>query len=190
MPSFGINEIDGLIRYTGEHVQAAARRGVLSAAFRIMRDIVVSIDALPERERPVDQGAYLAAWRVEPTPEGADVYNDAPHAPVIEYGGRASIGGGGWQVGRRMIEALSEWVVRKGLVGQGRGSHQARALEDEAQSMAWAIAKGMMKRGMFNQGSHPRADPRGGLRLMERQVANVARVVVEEIAAELRDALG
>ena len=47
-----------------------------------------------------------------------------------------------------------------------------------------------MKRGMFNQGSHPSADPRGGLRLMERQVANVARVVVEEIAAELRDALG
>ena len=187
---FEIDQVDALVRHVSEQSRAAVHRGVLSAGMRLVRDIkgvLISREDPP----PIDQKTYANAWQCVETPEGADVYNDAPHAPIIEYGGRGSDAGGTWSVGARMIEALSEWVVRKGLVGQGPGGHQERALEDEAQSMAWAIAKSMQKHGMFNQGpAHPGADEGGGLRITEKAAATLPKILAEEIAAELREALG
>lgn len=40
-----------------------------------------------------------------------------------------------------MIIALSEWVTMKGIGG-----------DDDVESIAWAIAKSMKKRGIFNGG--------------------------------------
>jgi len=161
-----------------DKIRLAKERGVLSAAQRLVQ--VIKAEIVPNQERPpVDQGAYLAGFDAEPTREGADVFNTAPHAPIIEYGARAE----NIKVGRKMIQALSEWVVRKGLLGRGRGSVQERAQNDEAQRMAWAIAQSMKKRGIFNPNGQE------GLRIMEQAARRLPRLLEEEINAELRELL-
>jgi len=159
-------------------IKLAKERGILSAAQRLVQ--VIKTQIIPSQERPpVDQGAYLAGWDAEPTALGADVFNDAPHAPIVEYGARAP----NIKIGRQMILALSEWVVRKGLIGRGRGSIHERAQNDEAQSMAWAIANSMKNRGIFNSSGQE------GLRILEQARARLPKLLEEEIAAELQDLL-
>ena len=160
-----------------EAVRRAGRLGTLSAAARLVQ--VIKSRLIPaEDPPPVDQRAYSNAWDFEPTATGARVYNDSPHAPVIEYGARAE----NVKVGRAMIDALAEWAVRKGLVGRGRGSIQARSAEQEAQSFAWAVATNMRKRGIFNRGSE-------GLGIARKASALAPALVEQEIRAELAELL-
>lgn len=116
--------------------RAAAILGLQSAAARGVQDIIVRI--IPSRTpQPVDRGVYRSGWRFYPAPNGAVIECFEPHAVLIEDGVRAS----NVKIGRAMIQALAEWVKRKGI-----------ASGDEAESVAWAIAKSMKRRGIFNRG--------------------------------------
>jgi len=114
----------------------AAVLGLQSAAARGVQDIITRI--IPSRTpQPVDRGVYRSGWRFYPAPDGAVIDNAEPHAILIEDGVRA----GNVKIGKKMIDALAEWVQRKGIVSG-----------DKAQSVAWAIAKSMKRRGIFNKG--------------------------------------
>ena len=54
--------------------------------------------------KPVDTGQYAASTRTEISPTGGMVYNNAPHAAIIEYGARPH-----WAP----LEPLFAWAYRK-----------------------------------------------------------------------------
>src|ERR1019366_772147 len=106
----------------------AALRGLLSAAHRTVSVIVTEI--IPREERaPVDRGVYRAGWRARKLDDGALVYNNTPHAGIIEHGARAE----NIKVGKRMIDALTEWIVRKGLVSRASSRDSARRFSKSTQ---------------------------------------------------------
>jgi hypothetical protein len=147
-------------------------RGVLSAAYRTVEEIQGRI--IPDLQpQPVDQGLYRSSWRAEPTDVGADLVNTAPYASIIEWGARAE----NIKISRVMIDMLTEWVQRKGLVGKGEGPQAAR-------SVAWAIAVSMKTKGIFNR------DGVQGLRVGQRGAAFFRTIVSGEIARELRRSFG
>lgn len=125
----------------------SAMAGLLSAAAR--GTAVIQTQLIPMRTpEPTDRGTYKAGWHFRATPEGSEIYNAEAHAILIENGVR----GENVKIGAAMIRALTAWVIRKGLVGKrGRGEGAKRSQEQEATSMAWAIARAMRKRGIFNR---------------------------------------
>ena len=181
---FDIGDADGLTQHLSDTIKKARRAGLKSAALRLSSIIVNDLIPNAKPRPPDDQGAYKAGWGPGCITELEDgdvilMTNTAPHAPIVEFGAKAE----NVKIGRAFINALAEWVVRKGLVGKGRGSIQGRALEDEAQSMAWAIGKTMQKKGIFNH------DGDEGLRIAEKARALAPKIVAEELAAEIQDAL-
>lgn len=163
MPIFDLHD-PAFQRYLGTSVEKAVRAGIVSAGARIVAHIVNEI--IPSEPRiPVDRGAYRAGWRSEPTSDGVEIYNVAPHAPFIEFGVRSQ----NVKIGRQMLEDLARWVVRKGI-----------GTSDEAPSIAFAIAKSMQKRGIFNEGK--------GLRILERAMALSGDFLIEEISDEIEEA--
>jgi hypothetical protein len=178
MLTFKIEDAEQLTDHLQKEINAAGRRGALSAAHRLVGVIVNEL--IPnENPQPVDQGAYRAGWHAEQTPRGADVFNDAPHAPIIEFGARPE----NIKIGRKMIEALAEWVVRKGLITV-EGNIQDTATGQDAIRYAWMIAMSMKKRGIFNR------DGKQGLGILKKAKLMIPKVLAEEIAAEIREALG
>jgi hypothetical protein len=142
----------------------AALRGLVSAGVRTLQEIVLRI--IPSRSpKPVDRAAagYLGGWKTYPVPDGAIVENLETHAAFIEWGVKAS----DVRIGRRMILALSQWGVRKGYV-----------TAEESLSFAWALAKRMQQRGIFNGGI--------GFRILEEAInKHIPKFIEEEIAKEL-----
>lgn len=119
-----------------EELRVAGIRGLHSAALRLQNVITTVI--IPHRTpQPVDRGVYRAGWRTVLEADGAVVENLEAHAIFIEYGVRAE----NVKIGRAMLEALQEWVARKGIASVA-----------EAPKVAWAIAKAMQKRGIFGGG--------------------------------------
>jgi hypothetical protein len=172
VPSFGLNQLPELEKWLGAKVASGARRGITSAAFRGLG--IIQNELIPaESPQPIDRGAYRAGWRVEPTDHGADIVNDLPYAPVVEWGARAE----NIKVGRAMIQALAEWAKRKGFSPPSipRGGDPDKAWE----RIAWAISTAMKTRGIFNR------EGRRGLRIGEKAAARVRAFLQEEIAREL-----
>lgn len=151
-------------------MRQAAEKGLYSAGLRLVEHITTEI--IPQTNpEPVDRGMYRAGWRATRLPgEGCLVSNTLPYAPIIEYGAR----GANIKIGRKMIDALAKWVMRKGLTGNTKG--KARA--DEARQIAWAIAMSMKRTGIFNGGK--------GLRVLERASKRIPAFMKEEIARELK----
>lgn len=151
--SVPIRLAEAAIKQYGEKLRKAAGLALYSAAIRgvgvIQTQIIPSI--VP---KPVDRGLYRAGWRAVPIlgvggdVAGAEIFNVEPHAPWIEGGVRAS----NVKVGRAMIDALTEWVKRKGLAGRGKRYKGDAA----ARGIAFAIALKMKKQGIFRggQGMH------------------------------------
>jgi len=154
-------------------LHAAALKGLLSAAHRLVG--VIQTEIIPKEARvPVDRGIYKAAWRADKTPEGARVSNSSPHAGLIEDGVRAA----SVKPGREMIEALTAWVLRKGIVSRAGASSIARnASRVQAESVAWAIARSMQQRGIFNRG--------GGLGILRKARVLAPNIIKEEVAREV-----
>lgn len=75
------------------------------------------------------------------------ILNPEAHAAFIEYGVRAE----NVKIGAAMIRALTEWALRKGIAED----------EKSAVGVAWAIAKTMQNKGVFNRRSGK------GLRVLE-----------------------
>jgi hypothetical protein len=110
--------------------------GCRRAAVHCLQTIQVVI--IPSRTpQPVDRGIYRAGWKVESLPDGAAFYNDSPAAALIEKGVRAT----NIKIGRKLLNALAAWVLRKGLVKRKSNDYQGTSAANEAMSMAWAIAK-------------------------------------------------
>jgi hypothetical protein len=153
-------------RLEGE-LKRAALRGLYSAAQRMVG--VVGETIANESRVPVDRGIYKAGWRARALPDGATYSNATPHGVLIEDGVRADH----VKPGRQMIDALAAWVVRKGLVGAARGVEAAA----EGRRIAWAIAKSMQKKGIFNNG--------GGLKIMAKANRRLPAILEEEVRREI-----
>lgn len=139
-----------------------------------MRNHIVTVLIPGETRVPVDRGIFRAGWQARAAPDGAVVYNAAPHAAFVEYGVQAQ----NVKPGRAMIDALAAWVIRKRIVNKKGGSPAAKAgQEAEARQVAWAIAMSMQSKGIFNRGK--------GLRFLERATKMVPKWVSEEIAREV-----
>lgn len=179
---FDISEAEEVARYLGFSIDKAAKRAILSLALRMVQHITTWL--IPrENPQPVDRGAYRAGWRAKKTPEGAEVRNTLPHAAIIEFGARAE----NIKPGKKMIDALEAWVLRKG-VGMSRTPARTKmtrkemkaARQSEARKVAWAIAMGMLKRGIFN-----REDERGGLRILEKALKISKWAFADELKREI-----
>jgi hypothetical protein len=161
-----LNRADAWVVKVARQHREAAVKGLHSAALRAVQVVVTQI--IPSRTpQPVDRAVYRAGWRPVMRPDGADVENLEPHAVFIEEGVR----GPNVKVGKAMIDALTEWVVRKRIA--------ARA---DARGVAWAIAKAMQKRGIFGE--------RGLGILRELVDKHLERIVREEVQREVDRELG
>lgn len=164
-------------RYLDERQEAwrrAAIRGLQSAGARGLQDILTRI--IPTRTpQPIDRGIYRSGWHLNLTEDGCEIENSEPHAILIEDGVRAA----NVKIGRKMIRALAEWAIRKGMVqenGPKRG--RKKRLKKESEMVAWAIAKSMQKRGIFNRGN--------GMGVLEELVDKyLPKYIDEEIAREV-----
>jgi hypothetical protein len=163
MPTITLKQAPELMEKLGPRMRQAAIAGCLSAAMRGMQIIVTQI--IPSRTpEPVDRRTYAAGWRAYSIPTGGVIENLEPHAPIIEDGARAE----NIKPGRAMLDALAEWVVRKGIAPQ-----------EEARGVAWAIARAMQRRGIFGRGMKVLAE------LVER---HLPKILEEEIAHEIERA--
>ena len=157
-----LKDADAYFKSLPIELRTASVRGLHSAALRLQN--VITTVLIPSRTpQPVDRGIYRAGWRTVLEADGAVVENLEPHAVFIEYGVKA----GSVKPGKQMIEALTGWVLRKGLAGAA-----------EAPRVAWAIAKAQQKRGIFNRGA--------GLGIVKELVdVWVERVTREEVLREV-----
>ena len=172
----GVGKIDLVrapewVRSLEGKMHKAALKGLLSAAQRTVSVIVTEI--IPREERaPVDRGVYRAGWRARKLDDGALVYNNTPHAGIVEYGARAE----NIKVGKRMIDALTEWIIRKGLVGRASGKAGKASQATEARQIAWAIATSMKKKGIFGG---------KGLGIMRKARLRIPALIEEEVRREI-----
>jgi hypothetical protein len=163
-----IEEAPAWIKALGGKLRGAAERGLEAAAHRVVETIQTEV--IPREERiPVDRGIYRAGWRARKTEGGALVYNNSPHAPFIEDG----VVGSKVKPGRKMIDALAAWVRRKGLTGGARKEEKIA----ESRRIAFAIAKSMQAKGIFNGGQ--------GLKILEKGMRRAKEFMEEEVKAEI-----
>lgn len=174
-------EIAKLIGSLQKRLRKASLVGVHRTAHRIVAHIKSEV-INNQSPIPFDKGFYSAGWRVWEHELGADIYNIAPYAAVIEHGAR----GENVKISREMIDNLAAWVRRKGLVSNMTARIHARGLsaifEDEPKEenseadsvkIAFAIAKAMQKKGIFNGGK--------GLRILEKGLDELQKFATEEI---------
>jgi len=107
-----------IAREMASKITDAFRRAGIGTITRAAQVMVT--DLIPQNmpRQPVDRGIYKAGWRIDTTkmPKEASLVNTVPYAPIIEYGARAE----NIKVGKRMLDALEEWVIRKGIGGHGK----------------------------------------------------------------------
>lgn len=162
MARFLLTQHTLVIRHLSKEIRGAAERALLSAAARTVQHIVTTV--IPQTHpQPVDRGAFKAGWTFKQVAGGALVYNRMPYASIIEYGARAA----NIKIGRKMIEAISAWARRKGIVSNDIDGHQ----------VAWAIAKTFQKTGIFDGGK--------GLRVLEKASKRIPDFIREEFKREL-----
>jgi hypothetical protein len=126
-----------------------ARDCALTACARGAEELQVKIIPSLKPHPPINRRLYLNSWRYEFTKNGARLFNREKVAPLIEFGVRAE----NVKIGRAMIAALSEWVAMKNLLkDNSNASVEDRQATKSVQSVAWAIAKKMKRRGIFNNG--------------------------------------
>lgn len=128
-------------------------RGVLSGAKRCL----AYIQKRTRDAKAVDTGAYLRAWKAEPTDAGAHVYNAAPYSPIIEYGRRS---------GARQppVAALISWV-----------KHKLGIKDEEARSVAFLIARAIGRRGL----------PARRIATAPEAITEMTKIVGDEIQHEI-----
>lgn len=143
----------GFVRRT----KAELRAGALEAAHAGVAGAIADTDAAGL----VDLGTFKRGWQARATPEGAELYNDAPHAAAIEYGRRPGAAG-------PPLAPILGWVRRQ-LVGRSWGGRPPLAEED-----ALRVAH-IIRRRIHLRGSPPRF-------LLRKQKALVERVFRDAIA--------
>jgi hypothetical protein len=175
MPSFSINDLGAFQDWAKMGITNAVMRGCLSTAQRTVQHITTVL--IPgEEQPPVFTHAYAAGWHAEKTARGADVVNTIPYGSVIEDGARPE----NIKIGKAMIEALTQWVFRKGLAGKPRTGARRQEQLVEARNIAWAIALHMKKVGIFNRNG------RKGLKIAARAKVKAREFLWEEVRRELK----
>jgi hypothetical protein len=180
MATFNISQKDAIVKHVSGAIERSAKRGMLSAALKIQA--IIQTEIIPaEDPPPINTRAYAAAWGNPPveTDQGIDLVNTMPYASIIEGGARAE----NIKIGTAMIDALTSWVIMKGLVGRPRGAAGRQQAEQDARQIAWAIAVSMKKKGIFNRGGT-------GLRIAEKAAKRAPAIVAHEVAAEIKRAMG
>jgi len=174
----------GMVDEIKAKLRAAAIKGLRVAAVRGIR--VVTTQIVPSRSPPpVDRGVYRAGWKLESLPNGAAIYNDTPHAKFIEYGVRAS----NVRIGRAMIDALTEWVRRKGIGGGvSKTGKPKKPSENQARQIAWAIARRAKSKSGLAFFAGPRGD--GFQILRELSDQHLPAIIREAVDREIARAVG
>jgi hypothetical protein len=152
----------------------AAIRGLQSAGVKFTA--AMKTEFIPRSGLRRYRGIYAASWKSMKLVDGVMIYSDAPHAPLIEYRVRP-----GMKIGRRLIEALLEWVTKLKVANTRYRTKKGkvrvhRATETERRRLAWAIAMSMQKRGMWQP---------IGLRIFTRALTRLPKYVHEEIRREM-----
>lgn len=153
MPTFVIRpeQLAGVLKEQATALPQAVRRGARAGAMRGQAHM--------PKQTPVDMGQLRNSWRVSEA-GGTRLYNDAPHAGIVEQGARPH------PVSREGIEALAAWAHRKlGLD------------EKAAMRVAHAIAAKIKA-----QGQAPTYFTRG-------QMPELTRLAANEMLREIRKTL-
>lgn len=137
----------------GHKTAKAYRRGVTRAAHRGKVRLVAAT-----KEKGVDYlGQFRNSFHVDERPSGPVLYNDAPHAGILELGARPH------PVSKEGIDALTEWAKVKlmesgprrpakksvPLTAKADAAYGKRVddFEAEARSIAFAIARKIRREG-------------------------------------------
>lgn len=164
-----------------EELRKKAGRALYSAGLRGVQ--VLQTQLIPAAvPKPVDRGVYRAGWRCDPLMReggdinGAEIYNVEPTAALIEKGVRAE----NIKIGRAMIDALAEWVLRKGIVSKKVTKKRSKSMvANEARQAAWAIAVSLKRKGIFKEGQ--------GFRFLETLMTKrMPDIVTAEISRALK----
>lgn len=180
--SFALSDFEKFGKWLEGQKKNAVRKAAVSAAYQTLGVIVNEL--IPgERPPPVFDGAYRAAWHVEVGKNEVSVVNTLPYASVVEGGARKE----NIKPGRAMIEALTDWVRRKGLTG--KTTRSAKNLQ-AAESIAWAIVRAMQGFGQRSGGRDAGIFNRNGqkgLRIAERAQERMLELFKQELADLLRN---
>lgn len=134
----------------GHKTAKAYRRGVTRAAHRGKARLIAAT-----KEKKVDYlGQFRNSFQVDVRPEAVVLYNDAPHAGIIELGARPH------PVSKEGIDAIAQWAKTKLMGGaprhrrgpltakaDARFAKRVDAYEAEARSIAFAIARKIGREG-------------------------------------------
>lgn len=167
-------ELDRIAKQNHE----AAIRGLRAAAVRIQGLIIT--ETIPRtKPTPVDRGIYRAGWTVDILPNGARLRNWVPWAYFIEEGVLPKR----VKISRKMIDALTEWVRRKGIGGTTKHTNGGPVLVEKptpliARSIAWAMATVMKKRTGIHGG-------KGGRGILKRTLFYAPKFIEAEIIREI-----
>lgn len=131
-----LDQFADLLDEMPKELEVAVVRGLRSAALRAVGFITEEIDRTSPYP-PVNFGQLRQSTKWAPLGHGAQVFNDAPHFPFMEYGTEPHF---------PPIAPLIVWATRKFAVD-----------EHEAEAIAWGVAKkiareGIAPRGMFARG--------------------------------------
>jgi len=123
----------------GPRFFVAARRGAIRTGMRavstLQRATSAAKPANPQRlgvGGAVNTGAYKRAWKTHPTSTGADVFNSAMYAAVVEEGRVPGVG--------VPLKPLENWAQRR--LGVSR---------DQARNVAYAISRRIAARGLVGR---------------------------------------
>lgn len=124
------------LKALGRDVDAGAEMALWKAArwgVGYARGIAASTDP-----RPKATGDYERGFRAERIKGGGRLFNASPHARWVERGRKPGKG--------PPIEAITEWVMVKGIVRRSR--YKAKSKFDEARSVAFAVQRKIAKKGI------------------------------------------
>ena len=122
----------------------------------------------------VDRGIYREAWTVENIPDGAILFNPAPHAAAVEFGSRPFT---------PPYSVILEWVIRKfknriTVADKASGRRRGRAARVDRQlvAIAWGVVNKIRRYGI-----KPRHVMTGGQRQMEAYVQDEMMAIKKDI---------
>lgn len=178
MRTYSVKDADKWLNVVASTMKNAAKRGLLAAANRAVAHI--KVDIIPSiKPEPTNKGVAKAGWRAEQTENGAAIINTVLQAVLMEEGVRAE----NVKIGRKMIDALTEWVKAKGIGGSvttnKSGQRKVTKPSDaEARAIAWAIAKALKQQGIFNKGK--------GFGILAKAEKVIPGYIRDEVARELK----
>lgn len=146
MPRFVVDH-----RHLGDAIERGHREAIEKVVAAIRKTVKLHgpriAQALVDREepKPVDRGTYRRSFEAADIKNGAEFFNHAPHAPIIE---------GGRRKGSKMppVDLIAAWVKRKGLgrvrIGPIQKGGRRRPNAEQIRTIAFLVARSIAKHGL------------------------------------------